>query len=719
MINPGEKITPLNQLLACLIATNKNSEVEDLVKRHINGSNEHDLRYYLGLSYASQGKITEALNELRQSVGQTPGDSPLRKLAFKLYMNQAKVKARDNDFEGLSSMLTDAVGLGLDDPEREKEFNAFRNILPLSYLSAGERAEAARIWEEELRKNPASHHAVHNLALLYYWWALDVEEGLNNNQHGGIGGDNKDEALNKGGGPGEDALRNIDILWEKSIAYWVMLLNTDSFWKEWKNEREKQCSLTIDEKDIRENVNKLIDERFNKLFNNYIDKYKKKGRDEDTLRHEGYVSKLILEKRTSSCYRDMIKYLSELGLKFDGTLKRWELIRLIQEEEGNTPCFGTVKGACKTSDDCYWIDSCVKNIAKNNDNVLLSHPCGPLMIKEMAVSWELIKLAELCSKSIDNNNKLLKLLVYLSPMGEYFVLIDDQHKPQKAIAGMEGLPEKIRDSVEYKFLYALALSQKSIDMLQGGSVSDSLRELAMAMKAVDDALKLHNNKLKPLLEPIRAKVEKEVVSSCKKEARKLKDDDRFDDAVNILKKGLEIVDSKSLKQHIAVVYCDRGSQKLNKKQFSSARKDFKTALSYDSENKRANQSIGTTYNNEGVATSSSDKSIPLFEKALKYDPDSDVIKNNLAGAYNGKAVAILNSLSQYSSSSTCDSAINLLKKGLELVNPKLKVANLENLAYTEEWNFNNMIKDWPDDMYKTMMRNIWVGYRSRRNLRGY
>lgn len=712
-------INPLNQLLACLTAANRNHEVEDLVKKHLNDDNEHDLRYFLGLSYASQNKVNEAIHELTSSVNNSNGNILSKKLAFKLYINKAKTMAKNNDFDGLSSILKSAVDLGLDDPEIQKEFDKFRNILPLSYLKAGQRVKAASIWEEEFKKKPLNFRVIHNLALLYYWWAIDTEENFNNKSHTKYKEKSRTNFILKNEKLSGDE-KNIDFLWGKSIAYWVMLLNAEIFWREWKTEREKICSLTISEGDIRGNVIKLIDERFNKVFHDYIDKYKKNGRDKDALRHKDYLTKLILEKNTTSCYRDMINHLSELGMRVDGAVKRWELIRFIQKEEGNTPCFGTAKSRCKTSQDCCWVESCLENNSRNNENLLISQPCGPLMIGDFNVFKEVLKLAELCSKNIDDNEKLLRFIVYLSPLGKFLILIDEQNKPQQAITEMGELSKDMKDSIEYKFLYALALSQQSMEFLQGNPIAESLQELSLAKRTITDAMNCHKDHiLKPLLEPVGKMVDKEVIGACKKEARKLRDNDKFDDAINILTKGLEIVDSTSLKQHIAVIYCDRGTSKLNNKKFSAARKDFEKALSYDSDNMRAKQGIGTTYNNEGVATSNEGKTIPLFEKALKYDPDSDVVKNNLAGAYNGKAVQILNNITQYSSASDCDNAINLLKKGLKLLNSSLDVSKLDSLAYAEEWDLNDIVKDWPDDLYKTMMRNIWIGCQNRKNLREY
>ena len=42
-----------------------------------------------------------------------------------------------------------------------------------------------------------------------------------------------------------------------------------------------------------------------------------------------------------------------------GKMKKTELIRAIQEAEGNTPCFGTSNGNCQYTDCCF-IEDCLK-----------------------------------------------------------------------------------------------------------------------------------------------------------------------------------------------------------------------------------------------------------------------------------------------------------------------------------------------------------------------
>lgn len=46
-----------------------------------------------------------------------------------------------------------------------------------------------------------------------------------------------------------------------------------------------------------------------------------------------------------------------LGIK-PGKMKKEDLIRAIQEEEGNFPCFGSAMRHC-SQEDCCWRDDCL------------------------------------------------------------------------------------------------------------------------------------------------------------------------------------------------------------------------------------------------------------------------------------------------------------------------------------------------------------------------
>lgn len=56
---------------------------------------------------------------------------------------------------------------------------------------------------------------------------------------------------------------------------------------------------------------------------------------------------------------DIRKMAKEKGIKIKRTMKKGDIIRAIQESEGNFPCFGTAKGFCDQMG-CIWRDDCLK-----------------------------------------------------------------------------------------------------------------------------------------------------------------------------------------------------------------------------------------------------------------------------------------------------------------------------------------------------------------------
>jgi hypothetical protein len=57
--------------------------------------------------------------------------------------------------------------------------------------------------------------------------------------------------------------------------------------------------------------------------------------------------------------KQITEMASDKGLKGVSRLKKADLIRAIQEHEGNFPCFGTADGRCDQMD-CLWRADCLQ-----------------------------------------------------------------------------------------------------------------------------------------------------------------------------------------------------------------------------------------------------------------------------------------------------------------------------------------------------------------------
>jgi tetratricopeptide (TPR) repeat protein len=725
------KHNALKQLYACLIADDRSTEVEDLAKKHINKDNEEELRYYLSLAYARQGKVENAIGEIEKVLEKNHNNEAARNLAFKLYIHKARNKTNDDKNTGTPIIIAKALRLAPDNTDFHEEFAGFKSVLPLSCIMAGNREEAAVIWEKELKESPGNQKIIHNLALLYYWWALDAEEhACRKTEKENIKNDGEPakkrilfcgkKSVKIKGAMERQTSKSIDSLWRKSIGYWASLITMDDFWKEWKNKREKSCSIKIKDDHIQQLRKKILNDRFNKLFNDYIDHYKRNGKEECSKRHEDYMTTLLLERRGASYFKDVVTKIRGLGIKIDDSIKRWELIRFIQGKEGKPPCFATKKEKCKDVKTCCWGEYCIKQPQLGNESIFLCNPYGPYMLKKMNMLSEVIKLTELAWREEPENKKFMELGIYLSPVGRAFVLVKDQEKPQQAINELKKMPKHLYQSKIGQYVYAFALLERGKRGFKEDRVDNALSDWSEAKQCVINTIELGlatDTSLKALLVSLRKKIDDVVVDVCEKNAKKLKKKQKIEDAIKLLTKALKIVESKPLSELVATFYCDRGNDELTGKRFAKARVNFEKALSFNPDHKMAKQQIGIAYNNEAVEKENYIKAIPMYEKALKYYPNNEVFLKNLTAAYNGRAVEILNN--SYVNLSDCNRAIRCLQNGIKIQNPGIDIDKLSDLADMNEFIFNDAVKSWKDDIYKTMMTNIRIAYIKRFNLHGY
>ncbi|MFQ5788391.1 MAG: tetratricopeptide repeat protein, partial [Thermodesulfobacteriota bacterium] len=155
---------------------------------------------------------------------------------------------------------------------------------------------------------------------------------------------------------------------------------------------------------------------------------------------------------------------------------------------------------------------------------------------------------------------------------------------------------------------------------------------------------------------------------------------------------------------------------INIEKFKEAKDNFKKALTILTGHKGAREGMALAYNNEASKKRNIDTALPLYKKALEYNPNNEVIRNNLAGAYNGKAVDILNSLSQYSYTirRDIDTAIDLLEEGLGILNPAFK--SLGKMGIMAATMIPDLNKVKGNEMLQTMLKNLQQAYEIRGKL---
>ena len=515
----GNIKTQIIQLIACLMKEERYQEAESIIKRYIDIDNESDPRYYLGLIYTHQKRIDNALNEFKAVLTQNPENDGVKSQAIRLLVHQAKRKIEEKDWDGARSYLIRALELKPNDLKIQQELTQLKNVLPISYLKANRREEAAEIWEKEQKKDPTNYRITHSLALLYYWWAKTEEK----------------ETVTKS----DTAF--LDSLWLKVIANWVMLKYGEDFWKEWEEERERLCSkegdmLQIKEEDIEELRDKLP-ERLDKEFYDYADQYRQKGMEREAERHERYQTALAVELKSASYYEK------------------------------------------------------VTEIIKDQINETIPPICGVTMFKHLGILSDVNRLMERVGKIHPENEKIVGLKVYLTPLGQIHILIENK-KLKEAIHEIETLSETIRSSKEGKKVHATAYLELGNEFLTlNNDINEALNCWEKGLEyAVDSSMK--------------TQLDGAISDACTEQVKRLVKGKKFDEAIALLERGERLVTDeqswKSFRELLAIIYCDRGIIYLNGYYLSKAESDFKKALKYNRNNRRAKEGLSQVYGIQNV-----------------------------------------------------------------------------------------------------------------------
>jgi tetratricopeptide (TPR) repeat protein len=185
-----------------------------------------------------------------------------------------------------------------------------------------------------------------------------------------------------------------------------------------------------------------------------------------------------------------------------------------------------------------------------------------------------------------------------------------------------------------------------------------------------------------LLEKLKSDIAASVESAAQKEGARLRAQGKLNEAVALLESIYSIFPQVGIRDHLCVFYCDGAGEFMKARRYPEARAQFLKALKLNPSHQRARTDMGTAYNNEAIDQKSPDKAIPLLEKALEYDPESTVVKQNLARAYNERAVELMNAASPDSGTGPLDQAIEILKKAVRLQDPNLTDEDIQ--ARTEQ-----------------------------------
>jgi hypothetical protein len=239
--------------------------VQILEPLYRSGSDSDTVLFYLGMALVPLRRYSEALDLWNKLLARHPGHEKLKANIAELYLRQA---LRQPDSPAGEAALEKALALDLEN-RRADQYRALQRLRRWRF-------DVSEAWERELKANPGNHAALHNLAILYYWWAMDEESA---------------------GGP------DVGRLWAAAIAYWTLIVHSDQFWSAWKAELEQRWRLELQEADLERLRGTFLDERFTRVFQNYSSSYKESNRLADAQRHEDYLTIALLEKKSAEAWR--------------------------------------------------------------------------------------------------------------------------------------------------------------------------------------------------------------------------------------------------------------------------------------------------------------------------------------------------------------------------------------------------------------------------------
>ena len=271
----------VQQYLACLATTGQLEMLEDRFRKAEAAGNGFVARYQLALALAFDQKAEDSLVHLRALIAGDHDSTDARKLAYRLLVHKAQEKALSQDWVALAEVIAEALRLSPLGTDPATDLGTFRHAVPVGHMCAGNRKEAAKIWEQQLQQDPHDTRLIHNLALLHYWSAR--------------GGQN-------GSPPAV-------LQWRAAIAYWAALVNLEPFWTEWRASRNKAWGFDFSAPDLDTFRNGLIEEQLDHFFQAKADEHTQKNEATAARVYEDCLTASMLERKSAACWRNALRVL--------------------------------------------------------------------------------------------------------------------------------------------------------------------------------------------------------------------------------------------------------------------------------------------------------------------------------------------------------------------------------------------------------------------------
>lgn len=674
------------QLLALLSHTGHRNELEDYSRSHNGGADPEHL-YYLALVLARQGEAEQALVALRSLLTQNANHQRARDLVYRLLLYLAGQMAHNSNWQRVADLAAEAVQVAPTGANPSADFAQFRAILPMSNLRSGRREEAVQLWEQELVDHPSDLLTIHSLALLHYWWARAEENSDNTSTH--------------------------VARWKSAIQYWYLLQQTDSFWERWAMARTQTWGFSISAEDIAKLREKIPEEQFIHRFQDRLDDLRQKGATQLVTAYTECMTAALLEKRSSRCWKKAIQFVPA-GEGVSTWLRRTDLWRANAQKSlpGGSAAWFARFIQKPTSTKSPSVSQATDGLLDLAGGIGFFSHFGLLpRVAEMAMSLGSISGTASCIAD-------LRILFSPDGLGEVLVAIEDRSAFTEAVELLNKLPSPVKALVEFTYLHSLALVRQAEQLSGHGDSTGALNSWRKAYELARQ--RCTDDYFSKLLLDIASLAQGHAVTTAVKEAKKLKTAGKIDSAIQLLESWRALDKDGVLLDHICIHMCDRAGESIVKKNYEAARKDFHRVLELKPGYERAKQGIGTTYNNEGCTERNADKSIALFENALKWEPLSHQVKSNLASELLGKAVSRVNAASGTGVRYAVDEAIRLLERAYGLVSNELKdgaLAMIQSMAELDSDLVESFTSQLRDEVLKRVITNLATVYHMRARIR--
>jgi tetratricopeptide (TPR) repeat protein len=637
----------VSQYLACLAVTGRPDTLENFVKQFENTPNGFGGHYHLAVALALQQRTDEALGHLRRLIAAKPEDTNARKLAYRLLVHRAQSQARAQDWTGLSEVITEALTLAPPDANPACELGSFKNVMPVAHMRAGNRKEASALWEQQLQEDPMDSRLIHNLALLHYWWAR---------------------------GAAQETGRPLLKQWQPAIAYWVLLVNLQSFWTSWSEARKKAWGTEFSASDLESFREGILEEHMEHFFQAKSDECAQKKDAGAMVAYQECTTTCLLEKKSAACWRRALELLP----------------------------------------------------ADKSRPAMLNLPAGVHFFQRFGLLPQVENAAGILARTKGGAECTANLQIYFSGsgLGAAAVLSEERNRPDEALLVLDKLPARVRNCVAARYVRALALVRLGANLNGKKQFGRALTEWKSSYDLIleEDKRAGKDSAFTGLFGSLKDSLCAQIVEAAQMEASRLKQDNKLDEAIAVLESARAMDKNGALLEYLCIYLCDRAFLNLNKEAWQPARESFSRVLKLKPGFQRAVQGLSTTYNNEGCNLTSSDPAIALFEKALEINPENYAAKKNLARELKSKAVGLFNALNPHTVQSGIARPVQMLERAVKLVGSDLKpdaLATLERLAGVDPKLVENSIDELEDDVLKSILHDLAVVYNIRRRVRGY